>query len=184
MIQKKYNVALVITYDGHNRITKAIRNVIVNNRWLLFLYSCFVPMNIWNVAKNIHVIETKTLDNENIKNILWDLKPTVIIVASWGELIKSDIVTIPEHGIINCHLSYLPHYKGCGEPVIEALKNRDQFTGVTFHYMNEKFDSGPIIAQQKLNIDNNETYKSLLNKCSIKAAGMIDAVLEDVFQES
>tara|TARA_Y100000991_G_C21971053_1_gene349492 strand:+ start:1687 stop:2250 length:564 start_codon:yes stop_codon:yes gene_type:complete len=74
--------------------------------------------------------------------------------------------------IINVHPSLLPKYGGkgmYGDNIHKlVLSNREKKTGITFHYVNENYDEGKIIAQYEIVLDDNETLNSLKKKISRK----------------
>jgi len=65
--------------------------------------------------------------------------------------------------IINIHPSLLPKYKGLNTHE-RAIKNKDKFTGCSVHYVSAELDSGKIIMQKKVRINNNDTFVSLSKK--------------------
>ena len=67
------------------------------------------------------------------------------------------------HKIINIHPSLLPKYKGLNT-YERVLKNKERYSGCTVHFVNQKLDSGKIILQKKVKINNNETENSLKAK--------------------
>ena len=77
--------------------------------------------------------------------------------------IPNKILNIPKYGSINAHPSILPKYAGCFSSVW-ALFNNEKKTGITFHYMKKKFDSGNILLQDIINIKKNDTAFSLFHK--------------------
>jgi len=72
--------------------------------------------------------------------------------------------------IINVHPSLLPKYGGkgmYGDNIHKlVLTNKEKKTGITFHYVNENYDEGEIIAQYEIEVDSNETLNSLKKKIS------------------
>ncbi|WBB63603.1 formyltransferase family protein [Streptomyces sp. WMMC500] len=58
------------------------------------------------------------------------------------------VLAIPRHGVVNLHCSMLPEYRGPA-PVLWAIRNGDPMLGVTAHRMNEEFDAGPVLAQER-----------------------------------
>ena len=78
-------------------------------------------------------------------------------------LIPYSIISLAKYSGINMHPSYLPFYKGAFSNSW-AIINGEKFTGITFHYMTDKIDSGNIIFQKKINITKNDTAYSLYLK--------------------
>ncbi len=100
---------------------------------------------------------------ENLKAEIENLKPDLAIVAAYGQIIPKDILSIPKHGFLNVHPSLLPKYRG-PSPVQYAILNGDKETGATIMLMAEKLDHGPILANGRLPIDSQITYRELHNK--------------------
>ncbi len=82
-----------------------------------------------------------------------ELKPDLVIVASYGKIIPKKILEIPKYGALNVHPSLLPKYRG-PSPIQTTIINGDKKTGVTIILMDEKIDHGPILAQQEWKIPN------------------------------
>lgn len=93
-----------------------------------------------------------------------ELKPDLVIVASYGKVIPKKILEIPKHGCLNIHPSFLPKYRG-PSPIQTTILNGDKKTGVTIILMDEKIDHGPILVQQEWEIPNSKiTYPELSQK--------------------
>lgn len=110
--------------------------------------------------------------NPKLYKMIADLKPDVIVTASYGKIIPLEILNIPEHGSINVHPSLLPKYRGCS-PIQTALCNGDDKTGVTIILMDEGMDSGDIIDQKEIEINPNEDYTDLAHKLALLSAEML-----------
>jgi methionyl-tRNA formyltransferase len=67
-------------------------------------------------------------------------------------LLPESILSLPKHGFLNLHFSLLPAYRGAA-PAQRALQNGDLVTGVTVFQLDKGMDTGPIFAQQSINID-------------------------------
>lgn len=90
-------------------------------------------------------------------------KPDILLSFHFRKKIPNSIINIPKFGSINAHPSILPKYAGCFSSVW-ALFNNEKKTGITFHYMKKKFDSGNIILQDIVNIKKSDTAFSLFHK--------------------
>jgi len=108
--------------------------------------------------------------NKEYKLSLKENKIDLILLAGFMKKIPSDIVKIYKDKILNIHPSLLPDYGGkgfYGMNVHNAVfKSKDKFSGATVHYVNEKYDKGPILIQKKIDIQNcknsNEIAKKVL----------------------
>lgn len=98
-----------------------------------------------------------------IKEKLIELKPDFLLVVSFGQIIKKDILEIPKIGTVNIHASLLPKYRGAS-PIQEAILNKETSTGITWMLMNEKMDEGAVITQKTLQISDEDTYETLSEK--------------------
>lgn len=83
-------------------------------------------------------------------------KGTLIISANNEILIPANICNMEGVEIINFHYGYLPYYRGMNIPSW-VIYNGESFTGVTWHYINEKIDDGDIICQEKIAISEKTT---------------------------
>ncbi len=101
-----------------------------------------------------------------IKEIEFDLATLdidMIITCAYGQFIPDSILTMPSNGSYNIHASMLPKLRG-GAPIHWAIINRLEKTGITIMKMVKKMDAGDIVFQSSFEIDNDETYKSLLQR--------------------
>ncbi len=99
------------------------------------------------------------------------------ILASYGEIIKKDVINLFPQGILVIHPSLLPKYRGAS-PVPEAIKNGDKTTGVSIIKMDEKMDHGPIVTQFKEDILDTDTAESLRNRLFERSAEVLVETLE------
>ena len=93
-------------------------------------------------------------------NKVRELQPDVAIVCSFNFLLPKELYEIPKFGTINCHPSLLPDYRGAN-PYFHVINNNEKQTGITFHYVDETFDTGDIITQIPVDIYENDTMGSL-----------------------
>lgn len=87
----------------------------------------------------------------------------LICLAGFMRIISADFIEKWPERIINIHPSLLPKHKGL-DTHKRALENGDTESGCTVHYVVPEMDSGPIIVQRSVNIDDNETEDSLSAK--------------------
>jgi methionyl-tRNA formyltransferase len=111
---------------------------------------------------------------EDIKRI----KPDLIIVANFGQILPQEILDIPQYGCLNVHPSLLPKYRGAS-PVQSAVLNGEAKTGVTIIFMDAQIDHGPILAQKETIIGPNETYSQLHDRLAALGAELLIDTLPD-----
>lgn len=126
------------------------------------------------IKKNIPVYCWKKLINN--LNTIQELKPDLITVVYFDQILKEEIINIPKLGCINFHMALAEEYRGC-YPTTWTLINGETYTGVTLHYIDKGIDSGDIIAQKKVKILSSDTGKTLYDKCTL--AGV--ELFKDVF---
>ena len=78
-------------------------------------------------------------------------------------ILTNTLVNNWEGQIINIHPSLLPKYPGL-DTHKRALENKDEVHGTTIHFVTEELDAGPIIRQEMIKIEPNETVSSLTDK--------------------
>ena len=99
----------------------------------------------------------------NCKEHVKDFEPSLLISIYYKFIIKKYILEICLFKAMNLHPSLLPAYRGTKSSVW-AILNKEIYTGITFHYINEKIDDGNIILQKKIKIQGNDTAYSLYHK--------------------
>ena len=108
------------------------------------------------------------LKSNIILNSLKNVNPDLIVLAGFLLKIPKDITNFFKNKIINIHPALLPLYGGkgmYGENIHKAvIKNKDKMSGLTIHYVNDKYDDGTIIFQKTIRIEPGETPLSLSKK--------------------
>jgi len=98
----------------------------------------------------------------NLKELVLPKNSSVGVLVSFGKIIPQSIIDSFKYGIINIHPSLLPQYRG-PSPIETAILNGDDETGVSLISLSSKMDAGPIFAQEKISLSDQE-YKSELYK--------------------
>ncbi|NCN53255.1 methionyl-tRNA formyltransferase [Candidatus Wolfebacteria bacterium] len=116
------------------------------------------------ISAGIEPVETirdakKPIDIEHLKSLDVDF----FIVAAFGKIIKQEVINIPHKGVIGVHPSLLPKYRGAS-PVQSVILNNEKETGTALFLIDKDVDHGPVIAMEKLNIEKDDTYTSLIEK--------------------
>ncbi|KAG0455124.1 hypothetical protein HPP92_024130 [Vanilla planifolia] len=98
------------------------------------------------------ILTPEKVGEEHFLSNLRNLSPELCITAAYGNILPSKFLEIPPYGTVNVHPSLLPLYRGAA-PVQRALQNGDTETGVSIAYTVRALDAGPVIAQQKVEVD-------------------------------
>lgn len=101
------------------------------------------------------------------------------VVASYGKILPQKLLDQPEYGYLNIHPSLLPKYRGA-TPIPAAILNGEKETSVTIIQMDSKMDHGPILSQETLTIDPDDTTQSLLLKAFSLSTEMIVATVQSI----
>lgn len=145
----------------------------------------FVEPVIKVLDKNFELVKSirnpKQLNHETIEQ-LKNLNIDLFVIASFGKILSKEFLEIPKFGSINIHPSLLPKYRG-PTPVQTAILNGDKKTGVTIIKLDEEVDHGPILAQKEVEILENETSKSLLNRLFKIGAEMLPEIISNYIKE-
>ena len=96
------------------------------------------------------------------------LEPEMILVIGWYYMIPEKIRKIAAKGCVGMHASLLPKYRG-GAPLVWAIINGEEKTGLTFFYLEDGVDNGDIIAQHEIEIKESETIKDINDKVTDSA---------------
>ena len=96
----------------------------------------------------------------------------VYVVAAFGQILTQEILDMPKYGCINIHASLLPAYRGAA-PIQWAILDGLKETGVTIMQMDAGIDTGDILLQETLEIENTDTGESLFDKLSVLGAKTI-----------
>ncbi len=128
--------------------------------------------------KNIPFRSPETLNNneyEFIKNLSADLG----VVVAYGKLIPINILEATKLGFLNIHASLLPKWRGAA-PIQRSIMNGDKKTGISIMKIQEKLDSGPIMASHELELNSNSTYGEVEKKLSDVGANLLIECLQTI----
>jgi methionyl-tRNA formyltransferase len=114
-------------------------------------------------AHHLPVFQPTKLRVPSALEQLQSWQPDLIIVAAYGRILPTAILTLPQYGCINVHASLLPKYRGAG-PIQWAIANGEAETGVTIMQISEQMDAGDILLQKAVLITPTDTGGSLHNK--------------------
>lgn len=107
------------------------------------------------------------------------LEPDLIITCAYGQILPLELLVIPKLGCINVHASLLPKLRG-GAPIHRAIIDGYSKTGITIMYMAEGMDSGDIISQKEVLIDEKDTASSLHDKLRIVGRDLLLETLPSI----
>lgn len=105
-----------------------------------------------------------------------DFAPDLLISLHYRSLVPRDMLQLLPLGGVNLHPSLLPNYRGTNS-VAWVLINGEPITGFTFHRMDERFDTGNILLQDVIPIEETDTAFSLFHRQIIRSMGKLEGVI-------
>ena len=114
------------------------------------------------LENNINIYQFEKLNRDG-EQVLKELNPDIFVTASYGQIIKQNILDIPKHGTVNVHASLLPKYRGPA-PIQWAIINGEKKTGITIMQTELGVDTGDIFFQKEISIEVEDTSTSVFNK--------------------
>lgn len=138
------------------------------------------PVKEYAESKNIKVYQPEKIrKDEALYNILKELKPDVIVVVAFGQILPQKILDIPKYGAVNVHGSLLPKYRGAA-PIQWSVINGEKVTGITTMYMDAGMDTGDMIQKAEVKIEDDDTFGTLYEKMKTKGGELIIQTLEQI----
>ena len=163
--------------------TPTLESLVNSNHKILAVYSQpaskanrgqkIIPSKVEILAKE-HILNLRTpdsLDNDEEYDYLKKLEPDIVIVVAYGKIIPKKFLNLPKYGFINVHASLLPKWRGAA-PIQRSIMNLDNQTGISIMKIVEKLDAGPVMQQDKLQINENVdslTLSKVLSKLGAKS---------------
>jgi methionyl-tRNA formyltransferase len=135
------------------------------------------PVKELALKYGIPVHQPPKVRDPDIIGVLRDLRPDVIVVVAFGQILPKALLEIPPHGCINVHASLLPRYRGAA-PLNWCIVNGERETGVTTMQMDVGLDTGPMLLKRSTAIGENEYIVSLHARMSIMGAELLSETLD------
>lgn len=120
-----------------------------------------------------------SINSHDFINKLKSYRADLFVSMSFNQIFRSEILSIPKLGVINCHAGKLPFYRG--RNILNwALINGEKEFGITVHFVDEGIDTGDIILQNTYTIKNSDDYNSLLNLAYVECAKVLYSSLKQI----
>jgi methionyl-tRNA formyltransferase len=124
----------------------------------------------WASSKGLNV--DKPGSQLELIDLLKRDKIDLLVTIAYGHILSLEVLQTPKHGCINLHFSILPKYRGAA-PVQWALMNGDTTSGVTVFNLDQGMDTGPILRQQIIEVDEDDSTNSLLKRLSLLSGSLL-----------
>ena len=139
------------------------------------------PIHLFSENISLDVRNPQFLKNNNEEELfLNELKPDIILVVSFGQIIPKNLLNIPKYGFLNIHASLLPKLRGAA-PIQRSIMNRDKESGISIMKINENLDEGPVCNQYSLKISEKMNAEELSEKLSLIASEKILYILDNIY---
>ena len=148
------------------------------SRLKLFFQDFFKPSPEVTLIESLKLnrIRLKSANSELFRKLMLTLNVDLIIVGTWKERIQKETYNIPSIATVNVHPSLLPKYRG-PNPYMQTILHGEKYSGVSLHLLTDKFDAGPILKQEKVEILESDTSKELREKSVHLARKLVDELL-------
>ena len=130
------------------------------------------PVKIFAEENNLRVIQPLKVKAPEVVEELAELKPDLIVVTAFGQILSQKILDIPRFGCINVHASLLPKYRGAA-PIEWAMINGEQVTGITTMQMNAGLDTGDILLKSEVKISDDMILPELQERLMTVGADLL-----------
>ena len=137
------------------------------------------PVKAKALELGIPVLQPKRVREPEFVEQLRELKPDVMVVVAFGQILTKEVLEVPKYGCINVHASLLPMYRGAA-PIQYVILNGEKETGVTTMFMDEGLDTGDMLLKTVVPITADETGGTLHDKLSAAGAELLIRTLEQM----
>lgn len=138
------------------------------------------PVKAAALARGLNVFQPVKIRDAQAIEAVRQMKPDVIVVVAFGQIIPQEILDMAPYGCLNVHASLLPAYRGAA-PIQWAVLNGDEESGVTIMRMDAGLDTGDVIAKKVVKLAADETSGSLFDRLSAEGAKLLVETLPSVF---
>lgn len=139
------------------------------------------PVKAYLGERQVPVLSPEKVNTPESLSALRALRPDLIVVVAYGQLLKTAILGMAPLGVINVHGSLLPKYRGAA-PIQWAVANGDPVSGVTTMFLNERMDAGDMILKRELPIASTDTGGSYHDKLAVVGAEVLHETVELIRQ--
>lgn len=130
------------------------------------------PVKVLAEKLSLPVRQPAKARDEHFIAELRGLKPDLIVVVAYGQILPQALLDVPPHGCLNVHTSLLPKYRGAA-PIQWAIANGDPETGVTIMKMDAGLDTGPVLSVRRTPILPTDDSQSLHDRLAALGAELL-----------
>lgn len=130
------------------------------------------PVKVLAQELGIEIIQPEKLKEPEAQERLHTWSPDLIVVTAFGQILRKSVLDLPRYGCINVHASLLPRWRGAA-PIQAAILHGDPTTGATIMIMDPGIDTGPILAQEGMEIRPDDTAGTLSPRLADAGADLL-----------
>ena len=119
---------------------------------------------------------TADANSEAFVRCLSAYEPDIVVMASFDQILTAPTLAVPTRGWLNVHPSLLPRHRG-PEPIYWTIVNGDRDAGITVHQTVPRIDAGPILAQRRVAVYDEDTAGTLSKRLVTEGLGALDETL-------
>jgi len=142
----------------------------------------FSPVKQYALEKGLTLLQPEKLKDPVFLDELKSLNADLQIVVAF-RMLPEAVWNMPRFGTFNLHASLLPQYRGAA-PINWAVINGDTETGVTTFFLTHEIDTGNIILQEKVVIEETETAGDIHDKLMITGSGLVQKTVDMIIDEN
>lgn len=177
------NERKVIVLCGSRFALPALQELAFFNQLALVVIPRHCPEMIEDVKALLNgtsipvLVVDKASCTEQITAAIKQYQPNIGLVLSFSYKIPESVYTLPPAGFFNVHPGPLPQYRGA-DPVFRQLKNKEKTASVTIHQLDNGFDTGPVVMEERIRIEPGDSYGLLTTKLSHTATNLVRTLLK------
>ena len=137
------------------------------------------PVKEYAVAHDLPVYQPAKIKTDEFTEKLEAMKPDLMVVVAFGQILSQRILDIPPYGCINVHASLLPRYRGAA-PMQWCVINGEKETGVTTMFMDAGLDTGDMLLKETFPMGEDTTLEDVHDGLMAMGAGVLEKTLEQL----
>lgn len=137
------------------------------------------PVKVFATENNLPVLQPPKVKAPEVVEQIAALKPDLIVVVAFGQILPQSLLDVPKFGCINVHGSLLPKYRGAA-PIEWSIINGEKFTGITTMLMNAGLDTGDMLLKREVEIGDDMILPELREKLMTIGAELLVETLRNL----
>ena len=137
------------------------------------------PVKEYALSQGLPVYQPAKVKTPEVIAQLRELRPEIIVVAAFGQLLNQELLALPPLGCVNVHASLLPKYRGAA-PIHYAILQGEKESGVTIMQMDIGMDTGDMLSKVIVPIGSEMTMGELHDELKVKGAELLVRTLDEL----